>query len=392
MMRHPFAQVVVPVVAILLAAATVVAAPRSTNLLANPDFEQSLDGHPWMPTGWDTSAAEVGGAFFGRDTFLVEHGRYAVGLANVSMLYPMAHNWSQAIRVGKEAWGKDAVFTAWTRSNGLQGRGFLLLQAYRDTVTRMSLIWKVPRLEAAKRMRVNPVDDPLIDFGWRRQYFSESETGWVKRTVRVFVPPTVDVIWVRLGILGTGQVLFDDASLTLEAPERPAPLPIGTNLLKDPGFEGDGNDWEYSLPPFANMQVVRDSTVAHTGRASVRMEGGLDGMIKVKTGIGQAFPRHDLAGKRVRATTYIRTDSLRGLAYIQIYVHTLHGGELQPGKQYSSNTPWELATSEMDIPEDAYEVWVWFVYNAPAEGRLYYDDCTFEVLGPASKPPRAGRR
>jgi hypothetical protein len=123
------------------------------------------------------------------------------------------------------------------------------------------------------------------------------------------------------------------------------------------------------------------------------MQGGLGGLLTVRTGVGQAFPLRSLAGKRVRFSAHVKTDSLQGVAYILIYAHTLSGPRLQPTpRQFSMNTDWELTASEMDLPPDTYEVWVWCVYNAPATGRLFFDDCSFEVLGPAAGPKRAGRR
>jgi hypothetical protein len=215
----------------------------------------------------------------------------------------------------------------------------------------------------------------------------------VKRTVRVHVPRSVNVLFVRLGLLGTGQVLFDDASLTLEPAQRAKLPPLHTNLLEDPGFEGDGDSWEYSMPPYQNLLVVRDSAVSHSGRASVRMEGGLDGIVQARTGVGQVFPNRALAGKRVRLSGYVKTDSLRGLAYIFMGAHTLSGAKFQPTpKQFSMNTDWTLTVSEMDLPEDTYSLWVWFAYNAPAKGRVYYDDCSLEILGPASSAGRSKGR
>ena len=81
--------------------------------------------------------------FFGRDSFLVHGGRWAVNVANMSTAFPMGHNWSQALIVGKEAWGKTATFKVWSRSNGIDGRAFILLQAYSDTASKMARIWGV---------------------------------------------------------------------------------------------------------------------------------------------------------------------------------------------------------------------------------------------------------
>ena len=71
------------------------------NLLANPGFEAPLGDHPWMPAGWDTFPSALPTVFFGRDTFLVHAGRYAVSVANLSTYIPMFHNWSQTLLVGR---------------------------------------------------------------------------------------------------------------------------------------------------------------------------------------------------------------------------------------------------------------------------------------------------
>src|SRR6185295_18646470 len=97
------------------------------------------------PAGWDTSRADLQTVFFGRDTFAVHGGRYAISVASASALYPMAHNWSQMLIVDPQWWGKDLVFSIWTRSMGVEGRAYIKLDAYQDTLSKMARIWKVSR-------------------------------------------------------------------------------------------------------------------------------------------------------------------------------------------------------------------------------------------------------
>jgi hypothetical protein len=96
------------------------AVQAAPNLLKNAGFEEGVQGHPWMPTNWDTSRTGLPSVFFGRDTLSPHSGSYSVNVANVSNRIPMAYNWSQSVIVGPEAWNKDAVFSIWTRSNGLE--------------------------------------------------------------------------------------------------------------------------------------------------------------------------------------------------------------------------------------------------------------------------------
>jgi hypothetical protein len=370
-------------------------AASATNLLANPGFENTRSDHPWMPAAWDTFQSGLNTVFFGRDTLLVHGGRYAVNVANVSTLVPMWHNWSQVVPVDPSMWGKDMVLTVWSRNNGLQGRAYVLLQAFRDSAQKMALIWKLPRDSAATRMGILKTSDPYVSLGWQREYFSEPETDWVRRQLRVHVAPSTNVVFVRCGIHGTGQVLFDDASLALEPAEAQPPVPLHTNLLRDPGFEGDGNDWEYSMPPYEGMRIERDTTVRHGGRASVRFEGGLGGPVPVRAGVCQVVSNRNLAGKRVRLTAHCKTDSLMGLAYVKVYFTTIDGDVHAPTpQQLGTTTDWTKVVMEVDAPPNTLATWAWFLYNAPAAGRVYYDDVSLEAIGPAdyirtgAEPPK----
>lgn len=366
------------------------AAAPAQNLLADPGFENTMAGHPWMPAAWDTSLSAMPTVFFGRDTMVAHGGRYSVSVANVSTLLPLWHNWSQTLVVGPEMWNKDVVLSVWTRSNGVQGRAYILLQAYRDSAGKMARVWGVPRDTSLARLGIALVDDPFVYLGAKREYFSEPETDWVRRQVRVFIPPSTNLIIARCGLFGTGQVFFDDASLTAEDPLPSPPVPVGVNLLADPGFEGNGDRWEYSLPPYDEMRAERDTTVVHSGKASVRFLGGGAGMVTTRAGVAQVIGNRNLAGKRVRLSGWVKCDSLKSLAYIKIYCTTLKRDvDVGTPKQVGGNTPWTKLEMEMDVPKDAFQVWAWLLYNAPSTGRVYFDDASLEVIGAArgDSPP-----
>jgi hypothetical protein len=400
-MRPRLALVFIALAVCALAAPRAEAKFVSKNLLKNPGFEQPLPDHEWMPAGWDTSISGLPTVFFGRDTLLAFKGNYSVSLANLSVLFPMGHNWSQALlvdstAVGRKMWGKDLVFSVWTRSIGIEGRAYILLQAYRDTISKMSMIWGVDRDAAQRRLNIKPVDDPLIDLGWKRQFFTANETQWVRREVRVYCPPSVNVIFVRLGMQGTGQVMFDEASLTVEDPlPAKAPAP-GENLLAEPGFEDDGAAWEFSIPAYRGMRIDVDSTVAHTGKHSVRCQSGEGEYVIARSGACQVICNRALQGKRVRLTAWCKTDSLRGTAYTKIYCHTLSGMKQVPqGQQFGATTDWTQTTLEMDVPDDTYAIWAWCAWDAPVPGLVWWDDASLEVIGPsesAAVPAKAGRR
>ena len=358
--------------------------PATGSLLVNPDFERGLSSHPWMPSGWDTSRADLPTVFFGRDSFLVHKGQWAVNVANMSTTFPMAHNWSQTILVGPQQWGKTAVFRMWTRSNGLEGRAYILVQAYQDTASKMARIWGVDHDEALTRLGIHKIDDPLLDIGWQRVSFDEALTDWVPREARAYVPPGCNVLIVRGGIMGTGQVLFDDASLTFE-PAPVVPLPKGENLFREPGFENRGLAWDLAIPPFEGAKVRIDSTVAHSGRASLTIEDFHDGLVEARIGAGQPFDGRALRGQRVRLSGWYKGDSLDNTCYVKIYAHGLTSRVTQSpgGELLSGSWDWKPLSIELDVPDDAVLVWANLLVTAPARGQVWIDDGRFEIIGPA---------
>jgi hypothetical protein len=363
-------------------ATTAPAKPAARNLLANPGFEQRLPGSEWMPAAWDTSNAGLETVFFGRDSFLVRSGKYSVNVANTSTLYWMGHNWSQTLLVGREWWGKTAVFSVWTRSNGQVGRAYVMAQAYTDTVSKMSLIWGVPRDEARSRLNFNPMTDPLRDLGWQRTQFEDTQTEWVRREARIIIRPGTNVVFVRCGLLGTGQVLFDDASLTLESTPAAAPVAANTNLLADPSFERGALAWEWAIPPFEGARIDRDTTVAHSGRTSMVCARLGDGLVSARAGMCQPIRADALRGKRVRIAGWFRGDSLTAGAYVLVSSHSAKA-KRQSGTrdQLTGTFDWKYTYTEFDVPEDADLIWAWMVLNAPVQGTLWIDDASLEVIG-----------
>ena len=394
-------------IALLLLSTSVIGAPSkppakpaaARELLQNGGFEKSAEANHWMAAGWDTSMADLSSVFFGRDSFLVRTGAFAVSVANMSDAFPMGHNWSQTILVGPESWGKMARFRVWARNNGVDGRAYVLVQAYSDTASRMGKIWNVDHDEALKRLGINKIDDPLLDLGWDRTMFSEPLTEWVQREAVAFVPPGTNVLFVRCGLLGTGQVLFDDASLTLQPAPPFAKIAPGRNLFTDPGFEEGGLAWDVAIPPYEGSKIIVDSTVARTGRRSIRLKEFWDGLIETRIGVGQSAYGRSLRGQRVRLSGWFKGDSLVGASLVKIYSHGIKSRVVQsPGAELLSGTwDWKQLAIELDIPEDSEIVWAHLQAIAPARGTVWIDDASFEVVGPArssAKPapaPKPGR-
>jgi hypothetical protein len=360
------------------------------NLLGNPGFEAPLGDHPWMPAAWDTSRGNTDMVFFGRDDFSAHTGKFGVSVANASATLPLWHNWSQTLDVSPDMWGKDVVFSVWTRNNGVEGRGYIGLQAYRDTVGKMARAWKVDRSSAGRRMMLSGVNDPVIDLGWKRESFGENTTDWVQRSIRVYLPPTSTIITVRMGLFGTGQVQFDDASLTLETAQPAVVPPLHTNLLQDPGFEGDAMAWELSTPPFPPYLAARDTTLAHQGKACMHFRC-IAGIVAGRSGLAQVLCNRALSGKRLRLVGYAKAESLGSSVFVDLFFHT-RTGYLRTSSPHTvyGTVDWTKLDVEADVPENTYAVWAWIEYTAPVPGDAYFDDMSLEVMGPATGQPTPG--
>lgn len=374
----------------LAAHAAPAAAPR--NLLGNPGFEKGAPNSVWMPAAWDTSESGLPTVFFGRDSVNVRSGQWSVNIANMSEWTPVAHYWGQEVVVGREAWGREAVLRVWTRSNGLSGRAYLAALVFRDTVGKMSKVWNVSRDEARERLDITRIDDPIMDVGWGRVYFEDARTEWVQREVRAYVPPGANSVAIRLGIMGTGQVIYDDVSLTLE-PARPlAAAPVGANILTDPGFESATSLWELSIPPYDGARIDPDRDHFHGGAQSMHISGAREGLVNTRMGVCQWVDGRRLRGKHVRFSSWLRGDSLETTCFLKIYATGSHGRAQSPGtEQYSGSFDWKQASLEWDVPADADLVWVWVIKNVPAPGELWVDDASLEVLGPSREAPAPRR-
>jgi hypothetical protein len=283
------------------------------------------------------------------------------------------------------------VFSIWTRSIGVDGRAYIKVDANQDTLSKKARLWKVSRDDAAARLDIKAISDPIIDLAWKREFFSDPETDWVRREVRVFLPPTTNVVFVRCGIIGTGQLLLDDASLTVEPALPAAALVPKTNLMADPGFEGDGNDWEFSMPPYPDMRAELDSTVAHSGRQSLRMTSPRTAMVQGKTGVCQVICNRNLGGKRLRLSGFIKTDSLKSSTFLKVHCHSITGEKPAVSTDIITGTrDWTPTSVEIDAPPDTYAIWAWFMYVAPTPGKVYFDDARLEVVEPSGASGRGG--
>jgi hypothetical protein len=365
------------------------AAKLSPNLLANPGFEE---GGLFAPADWDTTVAGVPTVLFFWDQEMKHGGERSASIVNAGDILPVWHNWNQIVPDGGRYAGRDLDLTVWTRSAQLSGRGYVMVQCYRDTVLVYAREKNISRDAARKELGFHYADDPQLELGWARQYFSEETSDWTERHVHVYVPPTTDLVLVRCGIYGAGQVWFDDAALTAGPAHPPTPIVLGKNLLANPGFERPLDDWEFSMPPTPGASITTDSTVAHSGRYSVLLTGSQKAAFETFQNACQVFNARNLAGKRVRMSGWCKTEDLTSTsAYLQVYATGLYGvdGSLA-GNSVSGTSDWTFYSVEWDVPKNTYTVWARAGYLA-APGKCWWDDLKFEVLGDTPAPVKAAK-
>lgn len=380
--RRSFVLVLPLLLAVVAAGrASAAATPAAANLLTNPSAEE---GTLLAPTDWDSSRTQVPTARFAWDSEQAHDGKRSLYIINTGNVIPVWFNWSQTLTGVSNLAGKELTLRAWVKTRNLSGKAYLLLQAYRDTVLLEAMKQGVPRQRMRDLMHIKPADDPQLEMGWARKQLSGDHDDWTPLEVKVFVPPSTNMVFVRGGIFGVGEVWFDDFSLTASpaAPEKP--FPLAKNLLVDPGFEDHLDQWELSLPPLEGLRVDLDGQVVHGGSQSVRLESQRHPPYQLFSHVCQVFNTRALSGKHVRMTGWVKTDHLdQGSAFLTV-VATGKYGSFRPviPDGVSGTKDWTFVTYECDIPRDTYTVWARAAFTT-SEGRVWFDDVSFEVLGDA---------
>ena len=378
-----------PTIAVLLFAVPALAqdARTATNLLVNPGAEE---GGLFSPTTWDTTVAGVPTVLFYWDPDVKRSGSRSLSVVNAGDAIPVWHNWSQIVPGARKFVGRDVELTAWAKSQQMSGRGYIIVQCYRDTILLHAIERGISRDQARKELGYKYADDPQLETGWSRRYFSTDLDQWTELKARVYVPPTTNVILVRCGIFGAGQVWFDDFVLR-DVPAKATPLPLGQNLLANPGFERPFDDWEFSLPPTPQAGIVPDSAVAHSGRFSARLESPNRPAFPTFMNASQVFNARSLSGKRVRFSGWCKLENMTmGSAYLNVYSTGAYGVDgTIASESFSGTHDWKFYAADYDVPKETYTVWARAGVSANPGG-VWWDDLKFEVLGDAPKNgPRA---
>jgi hypothetical protein len=361
-------------------------AAEEANLLRNPSAEE---GTLVSPAAWDTTMSDMPTVRFAWDGQEAHGGGRSLYILNTSDVIPLWHNWSQSLLGVNELGGKELTLRAWVKTRAVTGKAYILLQAYRDTVFLEAAKAGIPRLQMRTQMNIKPADDPQLELGWARKQTSGDHPEWTPLEVHLYVPPSTNALFVRAGLLGVGEAWFDDLSLTA-GPARPErPFPLGKNLLADPGFEGNLDDWDFSMPPVESVRIRADA-VAHSGLQSCLIESQRRWQMEIWTHAFQVFNTRALSGKRVRLSGWYKSEGLKNtFACFSIYATGMYGA-FHPvvSNAWSGTNDWTFASYETDIPANTYTVWARAVLNTGA-GKVWFDDLKFEVLGDSPRPAAA---
>jgi hypothetical protein len=360
------------------------AAAETQQLIRNGSVEE---GVLFTPTSWDTTDAGIPTIRFDWDETEARTGKRSIHIFNTSDAIPLWHNWSQNFPGVNELGGKEVVFSAWVKTSQLTGQAYLLAQAFRDTVTIEALKTGEPRHLKRTEMGYKPAEDPQVNLGWARLYIDEELPEWTRFEVSLYVPHSTNLLFVRAGILGVGEVWFDDFSLEVREATPEKPFPEGENLLANAGFEDGLQGWDFSLAPLLGTRVSLSGD-AHTGNYSALLESQRKPPVQMITTVFQVLNTRELSGKRLRMTGWIKTEELaNSKAYLRIFASGLYGDRrLIVSQAISGTTDWTYITLEREIPEETTVVLAHAGFSTDP-GKVYVDDLTLEVVGDATGAP-----
>src|SRR5215211_7603296 len=157
-------------------------------------------------------------------------------------------------------------------------------------------------------------------------------------------------------------------------------LPFVLAASADPAFaQRTPRHWFFHGSATADFAFARDTTIAHAGRASVRLSAAADpsGFAGAMT----TFPAAPYLGRHVKFSAFLRTATLGGQgaavwaradgAQSTVAFVTTQGTRVVGGTQ-----DWTAVSVEMDVPTDARGLY--FGAFSTGRGTLWIDDASVE--------------
>jgi hypothetical protein len=148
-----------------------------------------------------------------------------------------------------------------------------------------------------------------------------------------------------------------------------------------------GTRWTFASSTLRDFEIAVDSTVAHTGRTSLRVHADDDPVAAAS--VQATIPAADFAGTRVRVSALLRTAALQGFgASVSIRADSAPTGTAafassQMRPYVGGTMSWTPLTVELDVPATARTLVV--VVRSAGRGTLWADDVRVERLAPGAK-------
>ncbi|NCQ28947.1 MAG: hypothetical protein GW802_16195 [Armatimonadetes bacterium] len=337
------------------------APPR--NYLQDPGFETGAA--VWQKVFPEDQAATVALAL---DRQVKRSGEGSVSVADTAGKVWAFHNWTQHLEEFPK--GKWAELSAWVKPEDVRYSAQLALQCW-DGAAKKTVGWA----STADREKIRGTGD------------------WERHAVRLFVPPTTTMMWVRLGLTGAGKVWFDDVAVT--AADGPLPLASlqiapGGDALLNGGFEeqhpGLLTHWiPYTPQSQGNkVELTRDAMIFHSGKAAARIMNR-DWMNRELNHWGQMVAPAPI-GRRVRLEGWVKTQSVEGEVgfLVQCFDGPMHAlprllaevSSLQTQKP-QGDTDWTKVSTGLSVPPGTMQLWVRAFLKGP--GTAWFDDVQLVV-------------
>jgi len=97
----------------------------------------------------------------------------------------------------------------------------------------------------------------------------------------------------------------------------------------------------------------------------------------------QVFPADEYRGKRLQLLGWVKTDTVRGEAYLWMRVDGPKGEMLafdnMPGRRVMSTSDWTMNFIVLDVPDDAAGIFFGMILEG--DGDAWVDCLSFKVVG-----------
>jgi hypothetical protein len=220
-----------------------------------------------------------------------------------------------------------------------------------------------------------------------------TSTDWQWIWLVLNVPANSDRIEYGLALRGEGQVWIDDVRIEfvgggLETSSfETSPLQYGFFGAGQP----DNLDFESSTALQAwfnggntDYEVGIDHGVVHSGSASAYLKSKRTTSTGSYEVLSQLIKADDYRGKRLRLSSYIKTDQVEGWAGMWMNIssssYQLLGLDNMQNRPITGTSDWRKYDIVLDIPEDGAVIG--FGVLLQGKGEIWWDDVQLEVVGP----------